>query len=449
MKFIPNASLKTDILHKMNCTSIDKLFSDIPKEILIKKLQFENGRSQQDTEQKLQRIAAKNSTGYPFTSFLGGGIKQHYIPAVVTSILRRAEFFTAYTPYQSEASQGFLQAMFEYQSMIADLMQMDVANCSLYDGATALGEAALMCTRIKRKQEFLVPTNISWEKQSILKNYTKGANITLTEIPYNQETGMIDADAYFEKMHDSVSGLYIENPNYFGIFEEQIKKIVTTAHDHGVLVVMGIHPLALGIMKSPGELGADIAIGEGRCLGNAIDFGGSSLGLFACKQQFLRQIPGRIIGATTDKKGKQAYCMTMQTREQHIRRGKATSNICTNEGLCALAATVYLSWLGGNGLQKLSETNFQRGQDLTRIITEIDGFSQRFTGTHFNECVIQTSHDVQMLNKQLLSQQIQGGLVLNPFYPDLRQSLLFGATELHSVEDIQRLASVLKEAVHV
>ena len=425
MKFIPNSATKEIILKDIGLNNIDELFSDIPQKIRINELKLSKGLSQQETEQKLRGIANKNKSFHDMLSFLGGGTKPHYIPSVVKSITSRTEFYTSYTPYQSEASQGFLQAMFEYQSIISELTGMDIANCSLYDGVTALGEAALMCTRINKKKTFIIPKNICREKKSVLQNYIKGPEIKIKEVSYNSKTGKIDIDELKKQIDEDTAGIYLENPNFFGVFKDDVEKISKISKDAGSLFVVGIDPLSLGIIKSPGEYNADIVLGEGRALGNPMDFGGSTLGIFACKKEYLRQLPGRIIGMTKDTEDSRAFCMTLQTREQHIRRGKATSNICTNEGLCALAATVYLSWLGGNGLEKLSKVNFEKGRQLANSITSIDGFKKIFTGSHFNEFVIKCAHDVKKINKNLLKKGIQGGLILDRWYPELKNCMLF------------------------
>ncbi len=449
MNFIPNSSIKTQMLNEIGYDSIEQLFEDIPKHIRLKNLNIESGRSQWETERYMRSLASKNKSCQSMRCFLGGGIKHHYVPAVVKSVISRAEFLTAYTPYQSEASQGFLRALFEYQSMIAELTGMDYANCSLYDGATALGEAALMCARITKKSTFIIPKNISWEKKSVLTNYTKGPRITIEEVPFDEKTGKISSDILQEKLSNDVAGVYVENPNGFGIFEDEVASIREMTQRSNTLLVAGVDPLSLGIVKSPGEYDVDVVIGEGRALGNQMDFGGSGLGLFACKNAFLRQMPGRLIGLTKDDQGRQAFCMTMQTREQHIRRAKATSNICSNEGLCALAAVTYLSWLGGNGLEKIGHDNFNLGQYFAKKICNLQSFSKRFSGVHFNECVIHSNQDPQKINEHLLKQGILGGVLLNQWHPSLKKDLLFGVTETHSKEDIDDLISILKEVDHV
>jgi glycine dehydrogenase subunit 1 len=445
MKFIPNSKIKDSMLKEIGFNNIEELFSDVPKKIGIKELDLPKGLTQLETNQKLMDIAKKNKTFQDMTSFIGGGIKPHYIPSVIKSIISRAEFYTAYTPYQSEASQGFLQAMFEYQSIISEIMGMDIANCSLYDGVTALSEAALMCTRLKRKKTFLIPKNISWEKKSVLMNYTKGPEIKIKEIAYDKKTGKIDINELKENIDEDTSGVYLENPNFFGIFEDDVNEISNIVEDTDSLFVVGVDPISLGIVKSPGEYYADIVIGEGRSFGNPMDFGGSSLGIFTCKKEFLRQIPGRVIGMTKDKEGNRAFCMALQTREQHIRRGRATSNICTNEGLCALAATTYLSWLGSKGLENLSRTNFEKGQRLAGHIESLECYEKVFTGTHFNEFVIKSEKDAFRINKNLLRKGIQGGLIIDKWYPELKNCMLFGISELHGDDDIEKLVSALKE----
>jgi glycine dehydrogenase subunit 1 len=446
MQFIPNAPLKNSMLAEIGLHDINDLFSDIPKKLRLKNLQLPAGRSQQDVEDHLRMLAQKNKSFCEIPSFLGGGSKPHYIPAAVKSVLSRSEFYTAYTPYQPEASQGFLQAIFEYQSMIAELTGMDVSNASLYDGATALGEAALMCTRITRKKTFVIPGNISWEKRCVLLNYTKGAGITVKEVAYNPKTGMVETEEIRKVLTSDIAGVYIENPNFFGVFEEAVHEIHSLLERNQSMFVVGVDPLSLGIIKRPGSYGADVVIGEGRSLGNPLDFGGSTLGIFACKSQYVRQVPGRIIGLTKDQEGKRAFCMTMQTREQHIRREKATSNICTNEGLCMLAAATYLSCLGGKGLHDLGLINYTRGQDLEKRITALPGFSKMFSGVHFNEFVIRCP-DAKKVNQHLLQNGLQGGLLLHPRYPALPESMLFGVTELHRTESIDRLITLLKEVV--
>jgi len=447
MKFIPNSTEKNTMLKEITLKNVDELFSDIPHKLKIKDLEMPLGLSQQETEKRLRRISDKNISIKSNQNFLGGGIKPHYIPAVVKSMLSRSEFLTAYTPYQSEASQGFLQAMFEYQSMIVELTGMDIANCSLYDGVTALSEAALMCMRIKRKKKFIIPQNISWDKKCVLKNYGKGPGIEIEEINYDSKTGKIDIVELEKSIDENTAGVYIENPNFFGVFEDDIDKISMIVKDNDSLFVVGVDPISLGVIKNPGEYSADIVIGEGRALGNPMDYGGSSLGLFACKKDYLRQMPGRVIGLTKDADGKNAFCMSFQTREQHIRRGRATSNICTNEGLNALTACVYLSWLGNNGVKNLSKKNFENGQRLAKKLVSIKGFEKVFLGTHFNEMLVKCPVNPLRIHKGLLKKNIHGGLIIEDQFPELKNTMLFGISEIHSDDDIDFLVSNIKEVI--
>jgi len=449
MKFIPNSNVKNQMLKEIGLNSINELFSDIPKKIILNELNLPIGLSQQETEKKLREISLKNKSFHNLTCFIGGGIKPHYVPSVVRSILSRSEFFSSYTPYQSEASQGFLQAMFEYQSLISELTKLEIANCSLYDSVTSLAESALMCSRINKKKNFVIPESISFDKKNVLRNYTKGSNINIKEVPFDLKSGKVDINKLEKVIDENTAGVYIENPNFFGVFEDQIDEIKKMIVDANSLFVVGIDLLSLGIVKSPGDYGADIVIGEGRSLGNSMDFGGSSLGIFSCKKDFLRQMPGRIIGLTKDNNGKRAFCMTLQTREQHIRRGRATSNICTNEGLCALAAVTYLSWLGSNGLENIGKINYENAQKLAKKIEEIKGFKKMFTSNHFNEFVIKANVDPERLNKELLKNNIQGGLVIDKWYPKLKNCMLFGISEIHSDSDIEKLITRLKEVSNV
>ena len=449
MDFIPNSKIKKHMLKEIKLNNIDDLFIDIPKDVVIKNFNLSNELSQQETEKRLREISTKNQSFHELISFIGGGIKPHYIPSVVKSIISRSEFFTSYTPYQSEASQGFLQAMFEYQSMISELTKLEIANCSLYDGITAVGEAALMCSRINKRNIFAIPENISFEKKSVLKNYTKGADIEIKEIPFDIKTGKIDLNILEKTINEKTTGIYIENPNFFGIFENQVNEIKKIANEKRSLFVVGVDPLSLGIIKSPGDYGADIVIGEGRAFGNPMDFGGSSLGIFACKKEFIRQMPGRIIGLTKDMEGNRSFCMTLQTREQHIRRGRATSNICTNEGLCALSAVTYLSLLGCDGLENIAKINYENGQKLAKKIEEINGLEKIFSGTHFNEFVIKSNINPEKINNELLKNNIQGGLIIDKWYQKLKNCMLYGITEMHSDFEIEKLISCLGEISNV
>ncbi len=448
MMFIPNSTRKEEMLSQMDLSSVDELFEDIPKKIRCKGLNLAKGQSQLEVESHLKSLAKKNKSCDEMMCFLGGGIKPHYIPAAVKALVSRSEFYTAYTPYQPEVSQGFLQAMFEYQSLICALTGMDVSNASLYDGETAIGEAALMCCRATKKSVVLVPESISRQKKQILDNYTKGSDIKIVPIPFDAKKGRISLSDVKKLFSDEVAGVYIENPNFFGIFEEDIVKIGEFLSDKKALFAVGVDPISLGVLKNPGQYGADIVIGEGRALGGEMDFGGSSLGFFACKRKYLRQLPGRIIGLTTDSNNKRAFCMSMQTREQHIRRGRATSNICTNQGLCALTACIHLSWLGGSGLERLAKINYDQAHKASRMLSEIKGCSLAFSGEHFNEFILKTP-DAEKIHQYLLKKNIHGGLILSSCHSNLKDCMLFGVTEMHSNEQIETLVSAVREVVEL
>jgi len=418
----------------------ENFFTDIPKKILLKKLAIPRGISELETNNKLKNILKKNIPFDDSPSFIGGSVKPHYVPSAVKAIVGRSEFFTSYTPYQPEFSQGILQVLFEYQSMIAELTGMDTINISTYDSATALGEAALMSSRITKKKRFVIPTNISWEKKIVLHNYINNQGMEIQEVRY-QDDGLVDLSYLNTK---DAAGVYIENPNFFGILDTRLDEIREITED--TLLIVGVNPLSLAIMKPPNEYGADIVIGEGQGLGNPLNLGGSLLGIFGCKKSHIRMMPGKIVGATHDKNGKRAYCMTLQTREQHIRREKATSNICSNEALCAVAATVYLALLGGRGLQELAITNMEKAKYLASLLKKY-GFSFPFKKQFFNDFVAICPINSKKLNDALLKRKFHGGLILKNWFPELGESILFGVTEMHSIEFINQFVKEIHEII--
>ncbi len=474
---IPNIAVKDEMLRDLGMSSIDELFADIPESIRIPKLNLPDGICEAEVKKELSRLAGKNKI---LLSFLGAGLPQHYSPSVVRAITSRSEFSTAYTPYQAELSQGMLQSIFEYQSAVAAITGMDVGNASMYDWATALGEAARMCFRSNGRLTFLVPKAMNWEKRSVLHNYTKGLGMRIVEYGYDAATGRADLADIQSKLDENVCGLYIENPNFFGVVEEEAQAIGAAVHANGAVFIAGVDPVSLGCIKAPGEYGADIAIGEGQTLGGSLSFGGPSLGIFACKNNFVRQMPGRLVGATKDVNGNRAFCLTLQSREQHIRRDKATSNICSNEALCALQSLVYLSWLGGEGLNCLAVQNMEIAEK-GKAALESSGCKAAFSGMNFNEIVIRYPNGTpaDKINRKLLKKGIQGGLSLAK-YPcapfrsagcraslrskerwtqsaesarapkalvhGMRDCALYCFTEVHTDDDIARLAAAVKEA---
>lgn len=441
--FHPNSTLdEKKLLEAIGVLSFDDLIRRLPKKHVNPGLGLPNEMSEMDLTRILSDLAAKNSQPL---SFLGAGAYDHFIPAVVGAITSRGEFATAYTPYQPEASQGTLQVIYEFQSMVAEIYGMDVANASLYDGATALAEAALVAFRHTERNVLLIPDALHPHYRRTLETYF------LENTPYQLVTvacpeGAIDT-ADFEaklKAHEGqVAGVAIQTPNFFGCLENGADIAVKT-HEAGALVIVSSNPLALGIVAPPGEYGADIAVGDGQPLGLSLSFGGPYVGLFACKKELMRKIPGRICGKTLDVDGKTGYVLTLQAREQHIRREKANSNICTNQNLCATAFTVHVAMLGPDGLQELAELNLQLAHYAAEQLTALPGFKLKFAAPYFNEFVLETPHDPDILQKKLLELGILVGLSLKNFYPKLDRHLLVNITEKKSKEDIDRLVSVLR-----
>lgn len=452
--YIPNTrEIREQMLREIGVANIDELFADISPKIRLKhKLKLPPAMSELEVKRHVQAILEKNKPFTQMLSFLGGGVWPHHVPAHVRSLVQRSEFLTSYTPYQPEASQGMLQALFEYQSMIAELVGLEVANSSTYDWTTALGEAALMCARVTGRRKFIVPELIAKDRLSVLRNYTSGPGLEVIEVGYDRRTGQLDLRQLRAELGGDVAGIYIENPSYLGFLETQGDEIAATAHKTGALFVVGVNPISLGLLKAPGDYGADIVVGEGQPLGNPVSFGGPSLGIFACRDELklMRQLPGRLIGATTTLDGKaRGYCMVLQTREQHIRRERATSNICTNEALCAVAAAIYLASLGPRGLRDLAELCASNARYAMKKLNTIKGVRVPiFDAPHFNEFTLNCDDarvSIQKLNAGLLKRGIQGGKPLRTEFPELGETALLCTTELHSREDIDRLASALKE----
>jgi glycine dehydrogenase subunit 1 len=452
--YIPNSSPRTkeEILQDLGVHSVEAFFGDIPDSVRKKSaLNLPCGQSEMETKRRVEALLSKNLSTRDVVSFLGGGVWPHHVPAAVDEIVSRSEFLTSYTPYQSEISQGMLQALFEYQSMIAELMGMDFANSSLYDWATALGEAARMSSRVTGRDEFLVPHYVQPERIQTLKTFCEPAKMRIVEVEQDRRTGAIANDDLQNKISSKTAGVYIENPSYLGFFEANAKRIGEIAHEKGALFIIGADPISLGLFASPGELGADIAIGEGQPLGNHLNYGGPLLGLFACREErLLRQMPGRLIGMTMTKDGNsKAFAMVLQTREQHIRREKATSNICTNEALCAVAAAAYLSLMGPRGLERLGKVILANSTYAAQQLKELDGIRvPLFEAQHFKEFVVGfegTGLSVSQVNTKLLQRGIQGGICLSSQFPELGQSALYCVTECHTRENIDRLVAGIEE----
>ncbi len=432
------------MLEFLGLKEVAELFQDIPSELRTNGLDLPRGQDEETTTRKVLQVLSKNRSCADVLSFLGAGYYDMYVPAVVDSIISRSEFYTSYTPYQAEVSQGLMQALFEYQSLICELTGMEAANSSMYDASTALGEAALMCYRISRRKEFVVPRGVHWEKRAVLKNYTRGPGIAVREVDFDPLNGTLDLAALGDAVGSDTSGIYVESPNFFGLLDEGTLSI---KEEHpGILLVVGINPLAQGVVRAPGDYGADIVIGEGQPLGNWMNLGGPSLGIFACRQEHIRRMPGRVIGLTRDVEGSRAFCMTLQTREQHIRRQRAMSNICTNETLLAIAAAVYLAHLGRRGLKELGVRLIERSRELMGRMDALQGIQAPiFPGRYFNEFPARFSEPYESVHHHLIQRGIQGGVDLSSEFPELGPSALFAVTDRHRGEDFDRLIQSLRD----
>ncbi len=415
------------------------LIREIPEGLLLKEpLSLPPALSEMDLMAELKEIAALNADASEYACFMGGGAYDHFIPSAVRSITSRSEFATSYTPYQAEASQGTLQAAFEYQSMVCELTGMGAANASMYDGASAMAEAALMAQRLTKRREVAVSRAAHPNYRQALKTYMRGVKSPVVEIPCDAVSGTTDMQALVQDIGADTAAVIIQYPNFFGCIED-LKTAAQTAHEKGALLVAAIDPVALGILKSPGELGADIVVGEGQGLGKSMSFGGPYLGIFACREDFIRQMPGRIVGETKDRRGNRGYVLTLQTREQHIKRERATSNICTNEALVALTAAVYLSLMGGRGLREAASLCLQKSHYALDELKK-KGIKPAFNAPFFKEFAVSVK-DIKTLNKRLLKSNIIGGLDLGDYYPELSGRMLIAVTEKRTRAEIDRLVS--------
>lgn len=442
-KYIPDTN--KDVKKMLDFLQIDKvsnLFNDVPKELKLKKdLNLEDGKFELSVERKIKKIAKNNLSTEDLTCFLGAGAYDHFIPSVVNNLASRSEFYTSYTPYQAEISQGTLRAIYEYQSMIASLTGLDVSNASLYDGQTAAAEAALMAVTVSRKEKILVSKSVHPDTRKVLKTYLTSQDIQLKEVPINE--GVTDFDKLKDLIDKDTAGVIIQSPNFFGIIED-IEKMTSLTKNKRTLFIQSTDPLSLGVLKSPGDLGVDIAIGDGQALGNSLNFGGPYLGFISTKKKYVRKLPGRIVGQTIDSEKNRAYTLTLQTREQHIRRERATSNICSNHGLNALMATIYLSTIGKKGLKEIGRQCILKANETYEKILEIDGFEPVFDKPFFKEFSIKSEISVEKINKKLLDNNILGGYDLGKDYKELKNTSLYCVTEKRTKKEIQNLVDCLE-----
>jgi len=443
-KYIPATDAeREEMLRVIGVPSVEALFADIPAAVRLRgALRLPPALSDPEIMTSLGALAARNTHADAAPCFLGAGAYDHYVPSVVWALAGRGEFLTAYTPYQAEMMQGELQAIYEYQSMLCELTAMDVANASMYDGASATAEAAVMARDLTRRDEVLVSTAVHPEYRQVLKTYTRPLGIHVVELPHGH--GRTDSEDIGRRLSDRTAAVIIQHPNFFGVLEDG-RGLAEIAHRHGALLVCAIaEPLSLGLLTPPGTWGADIVAGEGQPLGNHLHFGGPYLGMMATRREYVRRIPGRLVGATVDGEGRRGFVLTLQTREQHIRREKATSNICTNEALLALAAGIYMATLGPQGIRKVAELNLYKAAYAREAIGALPGFRIAFDGPTFNEFVVRTPVAPDEVNRRLRREGILGGLPLGRFYPDLADGWLLCVTEQRTRAQIDRLVAVLE-----
>lgn len=449
MPFIPHtkAEIKT-MLDTIGVQSIHDLFDEIPADLRINDLpDIPEGLSEMEVSRLLQKRGAKDRGGL---CFIGAGAYEHHIPCAVLDLISRGEFLTAYTPYQAEASQGTLQLIYEYQTMMARLTGMDVSNASLYEGASALAEAILMSIRLgKNRRRILMPTSVHPHYRAVVNSIVKSQNIEITEIPFCTKNGSLSLQSLTSASTQDVAALVIPQPNFFGVLED-VDALTDWAREHHIMSIALVNPMSLALLKEPGQWGkegVDIVCGEGQPLGVPLASGGPYFGFMCCKQAHVRQMPGRIVGRTTDLDGKPGFTLTLQAREQHIRRSKATSNICTNQGLMVTAATIYMSLVGSEGLRRVANNSHHNAVSLHQQLTQIAGVESVFNGPFFHEFVVRLKKPVAEVLDALADEGIQGGLDLTPYYPELNNCLLICTTETKTEEDLMAYVAAIVGAI--
>ncbi|WML30730.1 aminomethyl-transferring glycine dehydrogenase subunit GcvPA [Neobacillus sp. OS1-32] len=429
-----------DMLETIGVSSIDDLFSDIPEKVKFKgQYNIKPAKSETGLMKELFKLANRNADLKENVSFLGAGVYDHYIPVIVDHVLSRSEFYTAYTPYQPEISQGELQAIFEFQTMICELTGMEVANSSMYDGGTALAEAAMLSAGHTKRKTIVVSSAVHPEYRDVLKTYAKGQYLDVVEVPVHN--GITDVEALKKLVKRDVAAVILQYPNFFGRIEP-LKELEEVIHEHKALFVVSSNPLSLGVLTPPGKFGADIVVGDAQPLGIPTAFGGPHCGYFAVTSKLMRKVPGRLVGQTTDEAGRRGFVLTLQAREQHIRRDKATSNICSNQALNALAAAVAMTALGKKGIREIAAANLQKAHYAKNAFKQA-GFEVVYDGHSFNEFVIKLNRPVKEINQKLLHEGIIGGYDLGRDYPDLVHHMLIAVTEQRTKEEIDTLVREL------
>lgn len=441
--YIPHtAEDRKKMMDFLGIQSTSELFSDIPESIRMQRaLQMQPAMSELALERHLGRLSRDNLDFGQVTSFLGAGCYEHYQPSAVDAIISRSEFYTSYTPYQPEISQGMLQAIFEYQTMVSELTGMDLANASMYDGPTAFAEAGIVCCAQTRRNKLLVASSVHPEYRAVLATYAAGQAIEIIEIGHID--GTVNLDALKAHLDDSVAGILVQYPNFFGCVED-LQRVADMAHGHQALLVVNTYPMALGILQPPGALGADIVVAEGQSLGNLMSYGGPYLGIMAAKRDLMRKLPGRIVGQTTDAQGRRGFVLTLQAREQHIRREKASSNICSNQALNALAATVYMSYMGPAGMREVGLQNYHKAHYLKQQLKNLSGLAVVFQQPFYNEFVVRLSKPVEEVQTRLLEAGYLFGWALGSAYPELADCVLLNVTEVRTIEEMDGLVKELE-----
>jgi glycine dehydrogenase subunit 1 len=436
---------RAEMLRTIGVADLETLLERIPpKARLGRELDVPAALAEADLVRHLRDLAARNAHGDEYVSFLGGGAYDHYVPAVINHLLLRGEFFTAYTPYQPEASQGTLRTIYEYQTMISALTGMDVTNASIYDGGSALAEAALMAHGVTDREEIVVSAAASPLARRVVATYCAGPRLPLRTVPWTD--GVTDLDALRRAVSEKTAAVLVQYPNFFGSLED-LDQAAAIAHAKGALLAVSVDPVALAVLRPPGEAGADIVVGEGQALGNHLAFGGPYLGLFACRKELVRRMPGRLCGATVDGSGRRGFVLTLQTREQHIRREKATSNICTNVALVALGATIYLALMGKQGLRQVASLSTAKAHYAAEALGRAPGAALRFGAPFFKEFVLRLPRSPDRVLRRLRRKRILGGVALGQFDRGLKDSILVAVTERRTRAEIDAYAEALASAL--
>lgn len=432
-----------EMLHVLGIKGMDDLFTDILPHQRPKSFDLPHGQSEFEVSEYIKKLAAKNSS--QLIHFLGGGYYDHYVPAAVSALISRGEFYTAYTPYQPECAQGTLQALYEFQSAICALTEMEVANASLYDGGTALYEAAMMAIRLTKRHKIIVDGGVSPIYRKILKTYTSNLHFEFQETPVVH--GQSDRQEIEKLFDDQTAAIILQNPNFFGAIDDH-SDIIAAAHKYGILAIESVYPVSLGLLKTPGEMGADIVTGEGQSLGLSLNFGGPYLGFMSTRKKFIRQMPGRIVGQTIDEKGRRCFVNTLQAREQHIRREKATSNICTNVSLCAVQAMIFMALLGREGLKELAQLNLDKAEFMRQCLEKIPGVIVKRSSPTFNEFTVYLPVDASLVVEAMIGKGFAAGFPLGRYYPGMKNYMIVAVTEKRTKEEILKYAKALEEVLN-